>query len=59
MEDLSYLSLGQLNEKGDNWEGWKSSGIPELLIKDTEEGKKVYITVSGVRYTLLCPVRSA
>ena len=45
MEDLCYLSLGQLNEKGANWEGWKSYGISELLIKAAEQGKKVFIAV--------------
>ena len=45
MEDLSYLVFGPLNEMGPNWQGLKSYGIADLLIKCTEQGKKVYLAV--------------
>ena len=41
IEDLCYLSLGPLNEKGVNWEDWKTSGVSELLIKCMDQGKRV------------------
>ena len=45
MEDLNYLIFGPLNEFGPNWQGLKSYGIADLLIKCTEQGKKVYLAV--------------
>ena len=45
MEDLCFFTLGQLNERGANWEGWKSYGVSELLIKAEEQGKKVFLAV--------------
>ena len=44
MKEVNYLFLG-LNEMGPNWQGMKSHGIADLLIKCTEQGKKVYLAV--------------
>ena len=45
IEDLCYLSLGPLNEKGVNWEGWRAFGVSELLIKCIDQGKRVFLAV--------------
>ena len=48
LEDLCFLSLGPLNEKGVPWEGWKAYGVAELLIKCMDQGKRVFLAaVSG------------
>ena len=48
LEDLCFLTLGQLNDRGVNWEGWKSYGVSELLIKCLEQGKRIFLAaVSG------------
>ena len=45
IEDLCFLSLGPLNEKGANWEGWRAFGVSELLIKCLDQGKRVFLAV--------------
>ena len=51
------FTLGQLNERGANWEGWKSYGVSELLIKAEEQGNKVFLAVlSGTEVLEGCPV---
>ena len=57
MEDLSYLILGPLNEIGPNWQGMKSYGIADLLVKCTDQGKNVYLAVlSGTKVAESGPV---
>ena len=45
IEELCFLSLGPLNNKGANWEGWKSFGVSELLLKCLDLGKRVFLSV--------------
>ena len=45
IEELCFFSLGPLNNLGGNWEGWKSFGISELLLKCLELGKRVFLSV--------------
>ena len=39
------MTLGQLNDRGANWEGWKSYGVSELLIKAEKQGKRIFLAV--------------
>ena len=45
IEELCFFSLGPLNNLGGNWEGWKSFGISELLLKCLDLGKRVFLSV--------------
>ena len=45
IEELCFYSLGPLNNVGGNWEGLKSFGISELLLKCLEMGKRVFLSV--------------
>ena len=40
--------MGPLNDHGPNWQGLKAYGIADLLIKCTEQGKKLYKVVLSV-----------
>ena len=42
LEDLCILTLGQVNDRGVNWEGWKSYRVSELLIKCLDQGKRLF-----------------
>ena len=45
LEDLCFLSLGPLDDRGANWEGWRAFGVSELLIKCLDLGKRVFLSV--------------
>ena len=41
IEELNFYALGPINNFGGNWEGLKSFGISELLLKCNDLGKRV------------------